>query len=42
MTTTIPQIQEELDRFKDLIQREALFSFSTQEKEALLRERCRA
>lgn len=38
MTTTIPQIQEELERFRNLIQGEALFSFSTQEKEALLRE----
>jgi len=37
MTTTLPQIQEALDRFKDLIQREALFSFSTQEKEAFLK-----
>jgi small GTP-binding protein len=37
MTTTLPRIQEALDRFKDLIQREALFSFSTQEKEAFLK-----
>ena len=36
MTATIPQIQEGLDRFKDLIQRGALFSFSAREKEALL------
>jgi GTP-binding protein EngB required for normal cell division len=38
MTITIPKIQEELGRFKDLIQKEALFSFSTQEKEAFLRD----
>ncbi|MBN2033585.1 MAG: 50S ribosome-binding GTPase [Deltaproteobacteria bacterium] len=37
MTTTIPQIKEGLAQFKDLLQREALFSFSTQEKEALLK-----
>jgi small GTP-binding protein len=38
MTTTIAQIREELDRFQDLLQTDALFSFSEEEKGSLLKD----
>lgn len=38
MTTTIREIREGLDRCKNLIRQETLFSFSPQEKEAFLKD----
>ena len=38
MTTTIGQIREELDRFKDLLQTDALFSLSEEQKGSLLKD----